>query len=170
MRDVGLARKQFFMGVLLLGASFAVAQWILWPQFLQFKTTFGKAVPQAQLSNLVVHYRPHDLSTWQKQVLDQITDETLATKTVLVSVQANGTAPISVPGSSKPLQAVPMTIRVKGSYSAIQRFIERFHQHFPVYRMDGIQIKNVDSAILLPEQSPILQADIRGQLAVWNLE
>ncbi len=171
MRDIGLARRQFFGGLGILTLSAAIAFAVLLPQYRTYQN-------YRQMENTPTQYRPAALQavpsivpnqpdSWKKNVLLKFEALGPKTKTVINTVQGDYQKAQPAEVFPDAIKKVPLTIIANGSYKTLQALVAEIPKQFTLVRITSVNFKNSDKADLKPNQSPILEALIKLDLYVY---
>lgn len=170
MRDIRLARHQFFGALLLL--LIALGEWFFFflPQSRQYEAS-RLALGNSEANVLTIFKEvpiiaPGKSQSWQKDLLGSLAAE-LGRDVVVTLVEGDlsQASPLEKP-LPPAIKKVPITVTLHGSYAVLQQAIGTLAAKSPVIEIREIRIKSVDAAKLAPEESPVLEGVIHLHLYV----
>lgn len=175
MRNLPLARRQLFSGLLLLALAWGIGQFVLLPQFKTYQKiqTMEKTYPQdssTPMGLLPVVSSDGNTSLWQDNVVAPLYRLSTETKTMILNIQGTPALAEEVNDLPPAIKKVPITITIYGSYPSLQGFIDKLIQQLPASAVRSIKLKNADSASIPPEESPILEGIITLDLYVHQVK
>lgn len=172
MRDIRLARRQFFGGLLLSAITLVVGYFVLLPEYklagdLKQQTQHPDPLQLKATTQLPVIYS-NNPEGWEKTVIAPFYKDSLAAKTLITDIKGDYTAATPVTGLPQAVQKVPITLTLNGSYFSIQTFVTAVSKRLSTSPIRMVELKNVDTETINPNESPILQAIIQIDLIVLN--
>lgn len=164
MRDLGLARRQFFGALILFIGSGALFFLLFWPQYQLFQTTLSQTQQTFLSRSAVLQQLPslsaHNSVLWDKNIEIPLKKLATTTQTQVVRIQGDPALAKSVTQLSAPIKKIPVTVTVEGYYVSLQTFLDQLVKQYPFMTVRSVELFISDKKPLKPDESPILQGII----------
>lgn len=170
MRDLQLARRQFFTGALFLAVTAVIAGTLLIPQAINYaylgeqKKDLNNHIP-APLEKLPA-ISETNTKKWENQIEAPVKQISIQTQVDLVRIQGNPAQSESVEKLPATAKKVSIKITVYGARANLQNFVKTLIKRFPYSHIRSISIESPSDNNPPAKENPILKGLIETDLLV----
>ncbi len=175
MRDIGLARRQFFGGLFLVAGALALSHWVLLPQWSHYQQIQDALLHKDQNQPPIIQKLPlYPLGNqanpinWEKGFVHQLFGLSMSTGCTISNVAGGIENARRVNNIAPNVSYVPMQMVIYGTFLQIEDFIHGLAKNFPNLSMSSISLQNVDDANTNPNSSPVLVGIVHMEYYLRN--
>lgn len=172
MRDLRLARRQFFGGLFCLAAAAIGGYFVLLPQYHLYQSLNASpntlVEEQSKILKTLPRVQGNEPNALEEPIFNQLQLDSDAAKTVILQSQFRLDEAQSIDDLPDYIKAIPVTLVANGSYQGLQNFISRMIKRFPYITIKLLRLKSLNTQSVKPEESPILEARLELDIYVYS--